>query len=109
MHRLLLTTASLLMLSGVAFAQSSSTARTQTTTGNQATESSSTASGRTATTLSKSGTQMSDSQIEQSLEKQGYSNVKVTGHEQGAIQATASKDGKNQNLKVDPITGEVEP
>lgn len=113
MKRLLLTTASLLLLSGAAFAQTTSTAKTQSTTGHQTTQSGSTATGNSASTFSNSttpsATKVSDTQIEQNLEKQGYSNVKVTSREQNRIHVMASKNGQNQNLLVDPSTGQVVP
>lgn len=95
MTRLLLTTtASLLLLSGAAFAQTSSTTKPQTPNGH-------------TTESGTSATKMSDSQIEQNLEKQGYSNVKVTKHVLDRVQVSASKNGVNHTLSVDPTTGKV--
>jgi hypothetical protein len=114
MKRLLLTTGAVLMLSGTAFAQTShSTATTETRNQGQSTTSGSTATGNSSraeskTTMSGNRSAMNDDQsVVQNLEKQGYSNVKVTGHNQGHVNVMASKDGQNQQLSVDPATGKV--
>ena len=50
---------------------------------------------------------MSDAQITQRLESQGYSNVKVTAHDKGHVDVTASKNGQNQKLAINPQTGQA--
>jgi hypothetical protein len=75
----LLAAGTILLLSGGAFAQTNSPA-----------------TGRTG---------MTDTQIVQQLERQGYSNVKVTDHDRGHVDVMAMKGGQQQKLAVNPSTG----
>jgi hypothetical protein len=50
---------------------------------------------------------MTDTQIQQKLESEGYTNVQITGHEKTQIDATATKNGATQKLSVDAQTGNV--
>ena len=84
MKRLLAISASLL-LSGAAFAQAPTPS--QTTTG-------------------RAGS-MSDTQIVQRLEQQGYNSVRVTNHDKGHVDVMASKGGQTQRLPVDPAAGQI--
>ena len=52
---------------------------------------------------------MTDEQIRQSLESQGYTNVRITEHGKTHVDATAMKDGKQAKLAVNPQTGQVSP
>ena len=52
---------------------------------------------------------MSDAQIKQTLESQGYTNVRVTEHDKNHVDVTASKNGQTQKLAVDPRTGQSKP
>jgi len=79
----LLAAGTILLLSGGAFAQTNSPA-----------------TGRTG---------MTDTQIVQQLEKQGYSNVKVTDHDRGHVDVMAMKGGQQQKLAVNPSTGQAMP
>jgi predicted aspartyl protease len=54
-------------------------------------------------------TAMSDTQVRQAVEAQGYSNVRITDRDKGHIDVTASKDGKPAKLAVNPQTGQVTP
>ncbi len=50
-------------------------------------------------------TPMTDAQIQQKLQSEGYSNLQITGHENNKIELTATKDGATQKLAVNPQTG----
>ena len=52
---------------------------------------------------------MSDTEIQQKLQGQGYSNVKIGEHDKGHVDVTATKNGKVEKLAVDPATGTVKP
>ena len=52
---------------------------------------------------------LSDAQIKQHLEQQGFSNVQVRDHSKGHVDVTAMKGGKSQKLEVDPATGQARP
>lgn len=52
---------------------------------------------------------MSDSQIEQKLQQQGYTNIKIGEHDKGHVDVTATKNGAAEKLAVDPATGAVKP
>jgi hypothetical protein len=58
-----------------------------------------------ATALAQSGPAagsagaMSDTQIKQQLESQGYTNVKVTEHDKDHVDVTATKNGQSQNSR----------
>ena len=66
------------------------------------------AQGTSSGATGQSGT-MSDSQIRQKLESQGYSNVKITDHDKNHVDVTASKNGQSQKLAVNPRTGQASP
>ncbi len=51
--------------------------------------------------------QVSDAQIKQNLESQGYSNIQISRHEASHVDVTASKNGKTEKLAVNPKTGQV--
>jgi peptidase YpeB-like protein len=50
---------------------------------------------------------MSDAQIQQNLQGQGYTNIKIGEHDKGHVDVTATKKGKVEKLAVDPQTGAV--
>ena len=52
---------------------------------------------------------MTDAQIQQKLQADGYTNVKVGDHDKSHIDVTATKNGKMEKLAVDPQTGAVKP
>ncbi|HEY4042072.1 MAG TPA: PepSY domain-containing protein [Rhodopila sp.] len=52
-------------------------------------------------------TPMTDAQIQQKLQSEGYSNVKITEHAKSHIDVTATKDGKTEKLAVNKSTGAV--
>lgn len=52
-------------------------------------------------------TPMTDAQIQQKLQSEGYSNVKITEHAKSHIDVTATKDGKTEKLAVNRSTGAV--
>lgn len=52
---------------------------------------------------------MTDAQIQQKLQSQGYTNVQVTKHEKGHVDVTATKNGKAEKLAVNPQTGAPTP
>jgi len=53
---------------------------------------------------------MTDAQIKQHLEAQGYSNVVIDHtNDDGKVYATAMKNGKSQKLAVDSVTGQAKP
>jgi hypothetical protein len=52
---------------------------------------------------------MSDAQIKQKLESEGYANVRITEHDKDHVDATATKNGKPEKLAVNPQTGQVMP
>jgi peptidase YpeB-like protein len=50
---------------------------------------------------------MSDAQIQQNLQAQGYTNIKIGEHDKGHVDVTATKNGKVEKLAVDSQTGAV--
>ena len=52
---------------------------------------------------------MSDAQIRQKLEAQGYSNVQIKERDKGHVDVTAAKNGKSEKLSVNPQSGQVKP
>ncbi|MGE5269654.1 MAG: PepSY domain-containing protein [Thiohalocapsa sp.] len=50
---------------------------------------------------------MSDTQIQQNLQAQGYSNIKIGDHDKGHVDVTATNNGRAAELAVDPQTGTV--
>jgi hypothetical protein len=52
-------------------------------------------------------TPMTDAQLQQKLQSEGYSNVKIAEHAKSHIDVTATKDGKTQKLAVNRSTGAV--
>lgn len=55
------------------------------------------------------GQNVSDAQIKQNLESQGYSNIQIKRHDKGHIDVTGSKDGKTEKFAVNPQTGQISP
>lgn len=49
---------------------------------------------------------MSDAQIKQKLESEGYSNVQIKEHDKNHVDVTATKNGKSEKLAVNPQTGQ---
>lgn len=60
-------------------------------------------------TTTVQATPMTDAQIQQKLQSEGYTNVQVTKHEKDHIDVTAIKNGKAEKLAVNPQTGAVTP
>ena len=56
-------------------------------------------------TTTVQATPMTDAQIQQKLQSEGYTNVQVTKHDKGHIDVTAMKNGKAEKLAVNPQTG----
>ncbi len=52
---------------------------------------------------------MSDAQIKQKLESEGYTNVTIRKHDKDHVDVTATKNGKTQKLAVNPQTGQAGP
>lgn len=52
---------------------------------------------------------VSDQQIRQNLEGQGYRDIHISRHEKSHIDVRASKNGKAEQLAVNPQTGQVSP
>lgn len=52
---------------------------------------------------------MSDDQIKKTVESQGYTDVRVTGHDKDHVDVKATKNGKTEKLAVDPKTGQTRP
>ena len=50
---------------------------------------------------------MSDAEIKQKLQAEGYANVQLGEHERGKIDATATKDGQAVELEIDTQSGAV--
>lgn len=50
-------------------------------------------------------TPMTNAQIQQKLQSEGYTNVQVTKHDKSHIDVTATKNGKTEKLAVNPQTG----
>jgi predicted aspartyl protease len=66
-----------------------------------------TATAGSATTVQ--ATMMTDAQVQQKLQSEGYTNVQVTKHDKGHIDVMATKNGKAEKLAVNPQTGAVMP
>jgi hypothetical protein len=64
------------------------------------------AAGNQATNGS-GATTMSDAQIKQKLESEGYGNVQIKEHEKNHVDVTATKNGKTERLAVNPQTGQA--
>jgi hypothetical protein len=54
-------------------------------------------------------TTMTDTQIRQTLEAQGYTHVRIRERDKDHIVVTAAKDGKPEKLAVNPQSGQVTP
>lgn len=70
------------------------------------------AAGTTATAGSATAAQatmMTDAQVQQKLQSEGYTNVQVTKHDENHIDVKATKNGKAEKLAVNPQTGAVMP
>ena len=52
---------------------------------------------------------VSDQQIRQTLESQGYSNIRISRHEKSHVDVTGTKGGKVEKLAVNPKTGQISP
>jgi predicted aspartyl protease len=52
---------------------------------------------------------MTDTQIQQKLQSEGYTDVRITEHERGHINVTATRSGKAEKLVVNPQTGAAMP
>ncbi len=50
---------------------------------------------------------MTDTQIQQKLQGQGYTNVQIREHDKDHVDVTATKNGKVEKLAVDPQSGAV--
>jgi len=50
---------------------------------------------------------VSDAQIRQNLEAQGYKNIQISRHEKNHVDVTGTKDGKLEKLAVNPQTGQM--
>jgi hypothetical protein len=102
MKKLLFVTGTSLLLSGAAFAQLANPDAQLRYPSGQATTST-----ESRTTTGGSAI-MSDKQIVQELEQEGYRNVTVTNHnDKGHVDVMASKGGQNERLSVDPATGQA--
>jgi len=67
----------------------------------------STATQGSATTVQ--ATPMTDAQIQQKLQSEGYANVQVTKHDRERVDVTATKNGKAEKLSVNSQTGTLTP
>ena len=54
-------------------------------------------------------TAMTDGQIRQKLQADGYTNVQVTDHDKDHIDVKATKNGKTEKLAINPQTGAAMP
>jgi Peptidase propeptide and YPEB domain len=52
---------------------------------------------------------MTDAQVRQKLEAQGYTNVQIKERDKGHIDVTAARNGKSEKLAVNPQSGQVMP
>jgi predicted aspartyl protease len=70
------------------------------------------AAGSTATaglvTTVQSAT-MTDAQIQQKLQSEGYTDVRITEHDSGHINVLVTRNGKAEKLVVNPQTGAAMP
>jgi hypothetical protein len=51
--------------------------------------------------------QLSDSELEARLHAQGYTDIEILRHEGDHLNVTATKDGQETLLTIDPVTGEI--
>jgi hypothetical protein len=54
-------------------------------------------------------TTMTDAQIRQKLESEGYTDVRIREYGKTYVEVTAAKNGKPEKLAVDPQSGQVMP
>jgi hypothetical protein len=54
-------------------------------------------------------TTMTDAQVQQKLESEGYTHVRIRERGKTYVEVTAAKDGKAEKLAVDPQSGQVMP
>jgi predicted aspartyl protease len=52
---------------------------------------------------------MTDAQIQQKLQSEGYTDVRITEHDSGHINVLATRNGKAEKLVVNPQTGAAMP
>lgn len=52
---------------------------------------------------------MSDAQIRQKLEAEGYTNVQIKDRDKSHYDVTATKDGKSEKFAVNPQSGQIMP
>ena len=55
------------------------------------------------------GDKMTDAQIQQKLQSEGYTNVQITEHAKDHVDVKATKNGKTEKLAVNRETGTVKP
>lgn len=53
--------------------------------------------------------QLTDAQLKEKVEAQGYTHVRITEHDKDHVDIKATKDGKTVKLAADPQTGAVKP
>jgi Peptidase propeptide and YPEB domain len=53
------------------------------------------------------GDKMTDAQIQQKLQSEGYTNVQITEHAKDHVDVKATKNGKTEKLAVNRETGTV--
>jgi hypothetical protein len=53
-------------------------------------------------------TPVSDAEIRQILEAEGYANVQIKERDNKRVEVTATKDGRTSKLSINPQTGEVQ-
>jgi hypothetical protein len=52
---------------------------------------------------------MTDTDIQQKLQGQGYTNVQIREHDKNHVDVTATRNGKVEKLAIDPQSGAVKP
>jgi hypothetical protein len=52
---------------------------------------------------------MTDAQIRQKVESEGYTNVRITDHDKNHVDVSAAEGGKTAKLVVNPPSGQVTP
>jgi preprotein translocase subunit SecF len=67
------------------------------------------AAGTAGLVTTVQATAMTDAQIQQKLQANGYTNVQVTDHDKDHIDVRATKNGKTEKLAVNPQTGAAMP
>lgn len=55
------------------------------------------------------GERMTDAQIQQKLQAEGYTNIRITEHAKDHVDVQATKNGQAEKLAVNPKTGAVQP